>query len=201
MCKCKMLPNDLYIIDNNTSTMKPTEDAADKEVLDENEMHESFDKIKNLKILMSKRATGSKFLIFSNYDNTFTHIIPVLTELGIRFEYLKGNGSQINCILTRYKTGNVDVLLVNSRYYGSGMNIDNTTDVVMLHKFDTEIEKQVIGRAHRLGRTSPLNVWYFLYDNEITTATTTSTTGASTSSPIDNVIAIAITDGASPSTS
>jgi predicted transcriptional regulator len=181
MCKAKMLPQDLYVIDNKaTSTCQEHGKCVDGEMdVDDTNTHESFDKFKNLKILLTKRAAGSKFLIFSNYDNTFTHIIPILNELGIHFESLKGNGSHINCTLTRYKTGNVDVLLVNSRNYGSGMNIDNTTDVIMLHKFDTEIEKQVIGRAHRLGRTTPLNVWYFLYENEINSHHTH--TGPSTS--------------------
>jgi hypothetical protein len=29
-----------------------------------------------------------------------------------------------------------------------------------------ELEKQVIGRAQRFGRTSSLNIWELLYDNE-----------------------------------
>jgi hypothetical protein len=31
---------------------------------------------------------------------------------------------------------------------------------------DQSVESQVAGRGHRLGRTSPLNIWYLAYDNE-----------------------------------
>jgi SNF2 family DNA or RNA helicase len=66
-----------------------------------------------------------------------------------------------------YKTRDLDVLLVNSNNYGSGLNLENTTDVVLFHKLDSEVEHQVVGRALRMGRTSPLNVWYLLYEHEM----------------------------------
>jgi hypothetical protein len=37
----------------------------------------------------------------------------------------------------------------------------------MFHKLDTEMEKQVIGRANRFGRVESLKVWYLLHANEI----------------------------------
>jgi SNF2 family DNA or RNA helicase len=85
----------------------------------------------------------------------------------ITHAYLKGNGYQIQSTIEKYKTGNVKVLLVNTQAYGSGLNLENTTDMILFHKFDTEIEKQVIGRAQRFGRKQPLNVHYLLYENEM----------------------------------
>ena len=105
-------------------------------------------------------------MIFSAYENSFTNITPILDKLEIQYDYLKGNGYQINAIIDRYKNGSVKVLLVNTRQYGSGLNLENTTDVILFHKFDTEIEKQVIGRAQRFGRKEPLHVHYLLYENE-----------------------------------
>jgi SNF2 family DNA or RNA helicase len=70
-------------------------------------------------------------------------------------------------IVREYREGGLDVLLVNTNNYGNGLNFENTTDVIMLHKFDTEIEHQVLGRAQRCGRTEPLNVWYLLHENEL----------------------------------
>ncbi|MEW5315166.1 MAG: hypothetical protein WDW38_006613 [Sanguina aurantia] len=37
----------------------------------------------------------------------------------------------------------------------------------MFHALNTEIEKQVIGRAHRMGRTTDLRVWHLLHENEM----------------------------------
>jgi SNF2 family DNA or RNA helicase len=123
------------------------------------------EKLKNLGILLAAKK-NNKVLIFSGYDSSFDTIIPILQKEGISFDYLKGNGHHINNVIDKYKNGNVNVLLVNTRYYGSGFNMENTSDIIMFHKFDTQIEKQVIGRAQRFGRTEPLNVWYVLYENE-----------------------------------
>jgi SNF2 family DNA or RNA helicase len=56
---------------------------------------------------------------------------------------------------------------MNTQHFGSGLNLENTTDMVLFHKIDTENEKQVIGRAQRYGRKEPLNVHYLLYENEM----------------------------------
>jgi SNF2 family DNA or RNA helicase len=80
---------------------------------------------------------------------------------------MKGSHDVIASIVRQYKKGNLDILLVNPKNYGSGLNLENTTDIIMMHKFDNEIERQVIGRAQRYGRQTPLKVWYLLHDNEI----------------------------------
>lgn len=163
MCKHMLVYTDIFSVieggENNLNDLILLE-------IDETQVNPAFDKSKNLQILLSNRKPGSKFLIFSNYDNSFQNIYNVLTKLNIKYMHLKGNGNVIRCIIDKYRTGDVDVLLVNSRHYGSGLNLENTTDIIMFHKFDTEIEKQVIGRAQRLGRINPLNVWYLLHENE-----------------------------------
>ena len=47
------------------------------------------------------------------------------------------------------------------------MNLEMTTDIIIFHKMNDELEKQVIGRGQRLGRTSQLNVHYLCYENEM----------------------------------
>jgi SNF2 family DNA or RNA helicase len=108
-----------------------------------------------------------KVLIFSAYENTFVQVQALLTRLGMHHRMLRGNGTCIESILRDYRTGSLNVLLVNTRHYGSGLNLENTTDVVMFHKFDDELEKQVIGRAQRCGRTVPVTLWYLLHENEV----------------------------------
>lgn len=130
-------------------------------------------KAKNLEILLRRRRPGDKFMIFSSYDRALANVGNVLAANRVRFSYLKGNQGQVASILRAYNgsdsggNGNaLDVLLVNPDNYGCGINMERTTDIVMLHKFDSEIERQVIGRAHRVGRMSELRVWYLLYDDE-----------------------------------
>ena len=91
---------------------------------------------------------------------------PYLNKSGVQYSHLKGNQQQCNSLINRYKNEDLDVLLINSKHYGSGLNLENTTDVVLFHKFEDQIEKQVIGRAQRTGRKLPLTVWYFLNELE-----------------------------------
>jgi SNF2 family DNA or RNA helicase len=150
----------LYVVDDEKPQIQVEADIP------EDEVNERFCKFKNLEILLKKKK-DAKILIFSNFDNTFHKVIPILNALNIRYDYIKGNGDQIKAIVNRYKNGPIDLLLVNTKNYGTGMNLENTTDIVMFHKFDTQLENQVIGRAQRYGRISSLKVHYLLHENEI----------------------------------
>ena len=57
---------------------------------------------------------------------------------------------------------------MNAQYFGAGMNLQMATDIVIYHRFTKEMEEQIIGRAHRMGRdiSIPLSVYYLLHNNE-----------------------------------
>ena len=131
---------------------------------------EMFDKMKNLEVIIDHvlgSQTPGKILIFSCFDNIFEQSKDFLERANRRFALLKGSHDVIASIVNQYKNGSLNILLVNPRNYGSGLNLENTTDIIMMHKFDNEIEHQVIGRAQRYGRKDPLKVWYLLHDNEM----------------------------------
>lgn len=170
LCKTTIDTTDLLVLSKDASGAGPSELKIQTDELvtvgGVNNFSKNNDKATNLDTLIGAK-TGAKILIFSCYDNSFMKINPILTKHGIKFDYLKGNGGHINNVIKNYKTGDTNVLLVNTTYFGSGFNMENTTDIIMFHKFDSEIEKQVIGRAQRMGRTMPLNVWYLVHDNEM----------------------------------
>ena len=58
-------------------------------------------------------------------------------------------------------------MFLNARNMGAGLNIDSATHVVLFHRMSSELEKQIIGRAMRLGRTAPLEVVHLLHENEV----------------------------------
>ncbi len=159
LCKEKLGPDDLYLIQEK-------ENEIQNEILDTDEINKNFDKLQNLEILLKNKKEGSKYLIFSEYDISFDNIIKIF-ENKYKYSYLKGNKYIIQRILNDYKEGDLDILLVNIHNYGSGLNLENTTDIVMFHKFDANIENQVIGRAQRFGRKESLNIHYLLNQNEI----------------------------------
>ena len=126
----------------------------------------NLDKCSNLERILINRKSYSKYVIFSEFEHGFNAMYPNLEKAQVSFSHLKGNQQQCNYIIEKYKTSDLDVLLINSKHYGSGLNLENTTDIVLFHKFTDQIEKQVIGRAQRTGRKDSLNVWYLLNEQE-----------------------------------
>jgi hypothetical protein len=49
---------------------------------------------------------------------------------------------------------------------GAGMNLENTTHLVFMHKTEEKFIQQVIGRAQRFGRKTPLNIIMLFNKNE-----------------------------------
>lgn len=131
-----------------------------------------FDKLTNFTRLMRSLRPGGdrgrKVLVFANYETSLDKVEEALDRMGMRSDTIKGSVARIARVLQEYAAphSGLDVLLANAANYGSGLNLANTTDVVMFHKFDDAIEKQVIGRAQRCGRHGALRVWYLLHGNE-----------------------------------
>lgn len=189
LCKIKMNVGDLFVIDENAIDQPLTE--CDISTYDPSKPNPKNDKYQNLELIMAslKDKADAKVLIFAAYDNTFNNVVPVLQRLGTSYEYVKGNSNQIKCIIDRYKEGDTKVLLMNTQHFGSGLNLENTTDMVLFHKFDTENEKQVIGRAQRYGRNEPLNVHYLLYENEMPSVVAFASTSTADPPTIHNDVA------------
>ena len=105
-------------------------------------------------------------MLFSNYDRTFENIIKELSDNDIKYSKLTGSNVVINSIIKRFESGEIKVLMLNALNYGSGLNLQMATDIIIYHELKIELETQVIGRAQRLGRTEPLNVYYLMHENE-----------------------------------
>lgn len=130
-----------------------------------NNNNKLINKIDNLAEIVNGQ-TDKKFIVVSRFDESFTKIENKLRELNITFSQLKGSTATIRNIISDFSSGNTKILLLNSDNYGSGMNLQMATDIVIYHKLNHNIEKQVIGRAQRPGRTCPLTVTYLKYDTE-----------------------------------
>jgi len=132
-----------------------------------------FTKIENSKNIFLKEYIESiknidkKIIIFSDYSNIFSYIESICDENEISYIDLdKGNIKDIDYAVNEYKYGNVKILLSNSTLFGCGMNFENASDIIFVHKMDLSIEKQVIGRSQRIGRKEILNIIYLEHENE-----------------------------------
>jgi hypothetical protein len=172
LCKSNMnIEEDFYIVhpredDNgNLHSHQSNLQRVMHTIPSNDETTKNLNKFQNLERLVNCRKSSSKFLIFSDFEQSFHNMYPYLDKSELRYAHIKGNS--VHNTIAKYRGSELDALLVNSKNYGSGLNLENTTDLVLFHKFESQLEKQVIGRAQRPGRTTPLRIWYFVNDNEL----------------------------------
>jgi len=107
-----------------------------------------------------------KFLIFSDHDGSFNSINQILKEYDITCVQIRGNVRTTESNLNSFKHGNTQVIFLNSRYNGAGLNLQESTDIILYHEMNFNTETQIIGRANRIGRQIPLNVHHLqIQDN------------------------------------
>jgi len=117
--------------------------------------------------IRTKIYNDCKIIFCSNYVQIFNVIKRLFLQYNIKYiELDDGNVESINKSITEYTIGNINVLLLNSNLFGCGLNLQCTTDIVFLHKTEEMLEKQIIGRAQRIGRNNKLNIWYLMHENE-----------------------------------
>lgn len=124
---------------------------------------------KKIEALMNliKKHPKEKFLVFSRYENPFRTMQERLEADNVKVQTLKGNKDVINNLLDKFETGDIRVLLLNSNHAGAGLNITSATYVVLWHAMTKEEEKQILGRAYRMGRQTPLNFIKLVHPDEI----------------------------------
>ena len=107
-----------------------------------------------------------RVMIFSEYTESFTTIATKLKELDIKYGIMSGSSNRITNIVNKFKNKEYRVMLLNANCFGAGMNLQFTDEVYIYHRMSADLETQVIGRAQRLGRSTPLNIHYMCYENE-----------------------------------
>jgi SNF2 family DNA or RNA helicase len=118
-----------------------------------------------IEIINSK--PDGKFLLFSEYWQTFSPISEVLTTNNISWAEIKGTTDTKQKNIKLFKEGKIKVLFLNARHDGTGINLPETTDIILYHKVSSDsLETQIFGRALRLGRTSALHVHRLLAEGE-----------------------------------
>jgi SNF2 family DNA or RNA helicase len=123
----------------------------------------------NLLIDHFKTRRCSKVILFSDYSKTIDIGVRQFQKRGFECFRLDDEGTvngMERVVRSFASCDRPSVLTIWSSLYGSGLNLEMATDIVFAHKPDPEMEKQVIGRAQRFGRTCPLNVWYTLNNDE-----------------------------------
>jgi hypothetical protein len=156
-CRTNITTDKMNILDNNFKNKK--KDKEDKKEKLKN-------KVENLIDIITSNKKG-RYLVFSAYDETFGDgITNEFAKHNITYSTILGSVAHINNVINDFSTGKINVVMMNAKHYGSGLNLQMATDVILYHEMAKELETQVIGRAQRLGRNEPLVVHYLLHENE-----------------------------------
>ena len=129
---------------------------------------EEHTKIENLeKILCNEIAKEKKILIFSEHEGNFDCYSKAFAKSGRNnLSAVKGSISHITNLLGKFNSGEIPCLFLNAKYCGSGLNLEKTDVVIIMHKMSQDNIKQVIGRAQRIGRQGQLEVFFLYAENE-----------------------------------
>ena len=138
------------------------------EIVDPNAPPEPLKKTEQLLELIKSTPNG-RFLVFSRYDNPFLQISQEIEMMRVAVKQVRGNKDVIASTLKSFQKGDTKVLLLNSIEAGAGLNITAATHIILLHAMTHEEEKQILGRAYRLGRSEPLEVIRLLHPDELQT--------------------------------
>jgi|LakMenE01Jun11ns_1017448.scaffolds.fasta_scaffold9959677_29 superfamily II DNA or RNA helicase len=150
-CRQHIDADKMIAIVNKKSTNQPKEQSYSKE-----------DTL--LKIIQDN--PNGKYLIFSKYDSGFMKIMNIMMDNNITCSELKGNTAHMMNVLDKFKSGNIKVILLNTHFAGSGIDISYATDVIIYHTMGLA-KYQAIGRAQRVGRTDVLNIHHLCYEHEM----------------------------------
>jgi hypothetical protein len=118
---------------------------------------------KVLEILSTGLTQSKKFLIFSMYDESFVIIRRVLDSHNIDFVEISGSKATRDIKLKKFKEDKVNVVFLNSRFNGAGINLETATDIILYHDMPLSIKDQVVGRALRIGREKSLTIHNLIY--------------------------------------
>jgi hypothetical protein len=119
--------------------------------------NETLTQIDTVIKIINSNPSG-RIILFSCWDETFIPIRSILTSNDITFGEVKGTVEARNNLIQKFKNGEVQVIFLNANFNGAGINLQETTDIIVFHEMHNSLLTQIIGRANRIGRTNSLTV-------------------------------------------
>jgi hypothetical protein len=105
----------------------------------------------------------SKVIITSCFSNSFDSTKQLLIENHINYIEIRGTTRTRNKILDDYRNNNqTRAVFITINENAAGIDLIETTDIIFIHNMNDCDQKQIIGRAQRIGRTESLRVHTFI---------------------------------------
>lgn len=168
-CRYVVKSNKEFYVVGKQSVKTPVKNKFNKNAIE----FSSVDKMIALECILKgiveiEGDTPPRILIFSDYPQTFNKIINNIAKVNLTYSLISGVPAHITKVIDEFNRGVTNILLLDSQHYGSGLNLQAAKYLILFHRMKPELETQVIGRAHRFGRTDPLRIIYITYQSEST---------------------------------
>jgi hypothetical protein len=161
MCRSAIKASELvYISKDNDAEDEKKEDKSVKKPKQKQET------VREIVSAGLSETPKKKFLIFSMYDESFSLIRRELEENKIDYVEISGAKATRDAKIKKFKEDKVNVVFLNSRFNGAGINLEMATDIILYHEMPAPIREQVVGRALRVGRECDLTIHNLIYEQQ-----------------------------------
>lgn len=161
MCRSSINVKELIYIKKENDENDDDKKEEKKEEKREDKKITKQDKV--LEIVSNGLKENRKFLIFSMYDESFNIIRRALDGYDIDFVEICGSKATRDSKLKKFRENKVNVVFLNSRFNGAGINLETATDIILYHEMPPGIKDQVVGRALRIGREKDLIIHNLIF--------------------------------------
>ena len=110
---------------NSINIIVNSDDKKDKSD-NKDELPTKMDKLLELVSDKTKR-----FMVFSEFDGGLNKIEKLFDDNEIRYSGIKGTSNTISRIIGEFKERKFNVLLLNAKYFGAGLNLQFTDEIVI----------------------------------------------------------------------
>lgn len=166
-CRTVIKSKMYHIISDDVEAKKPQKKNDNETHVDKQFI--TYEKAYVLEILLKHIAKIEKtprIMIFSDFIKTFDNLVNIFANINLQYDRLSGTPSHISKTIERYNAGEINIIMTESKNYGSGLNLQSTDYLILYHRMSEDLETQVIGRAQRFGREKKLRVFYLVDNNE-----------------------------------
>ena len=167
-CGASVQPNEIYMITKPMPEEIESKEFKDKQTL----ITKVGTKLANLIFFL--KSTKKHAIIFSQWDDLLRKVGDVLNEYGIKNVFCKGSSWQRGKAISDFNSdNNIRVIMLSSERAASGTNLTKAELVIFLdpvsgdYEYRTNVERQAIGRAYRMGQTKQVDVIRFIIKNTV----------------------------------
>lgn len=160
LCRSSTCPLCRTPITMDQVIVKPQDNMPDTTTISKTKFSVLVDSLKSI-FAADKQA---RILLCSLYN--MEHYSLLLKNNNIKFASLQGTSEQIRKTVERFERGDTNVLLLDARHFGTGVNLQCASHIITVHAMCKNTYRQLVGRAQRPGRSGPLNVINILYHDE-----------------------------------